>query len=121
MAAQGEVVIGISSPAFTQEFLELNAPIKVIIPSEGSGWEIDALALIKNSPQKDSAKEIIDFLMTSDNIAQLGSNFSGITARPEFKKAIGKESEGKMIDNDLKWAAKNRTRILKEWKTRFTE
>ena len=121
MAARSQVAIGISSAAFAQDIIELNSPLEIIIPSEGTGWEIDALALIKKSPQKDRAKEIIDFLMISDQVAQLNANFSDITARAEFMTPEAKERSAKMNTKDLKWAAKNRTRLLKQWEARFTE
>ena len=120
MAAQGEVAIGISSAFFVEHLLKRKAPIKIVVPSEGVGWEIGAVALIKGSPQQEAAKKIID-IASSDEIAKLSASFAGITARPEFIRADIQESADKMIDNNFEWAAKNRDKFLKEWKERFAK
>jgi iron(III) transport system substrate-binding protein len=47
MAAQGEIPIGLASAACAQPYIQRRAPIKLIIPAEGTGWDLEASALVK--------------------------------------------------------------------------
>lgn len=118
MAAQGEVVIGISASALAEKLLQKRAPLEVIYPSEGLGWDTEANAIIKGTDQLQAAKLLMDW-GTSEAAAKLGADYSGLPSRKEFMTEQGAVVFEKLAPNDLKWAAENRDAILKEWQSRY--
>lgn len=118
MAAQGEVAIGISSASFAHNLMKRRAPIEVILPVGGIGWEMEAAAIIKGTAKLNAAKKLLDWV-SSDSVATLGAKFSGITARPEFMTAEGKLAYDLMIPNDLSWAAENRKQLIQQWRNKY--
>lgn len=118
MAAQGEVAIGLSSSSFAQKLIKRRAPIELWIPTGGLGWELEAAAIIKGTPRLEAAQKMMDWV-TSDDVGEIGQEFSGITARPDYMTEEGKQHAEGMIDNNLSWAAQNRERILKKWRSLF--
>lgn len=120
MAAQGEVIIGMSSSAFAQDLIKRRAPIALVYPTEGLGWDIEAAAIVKNTKNLDAAKKMMDWT-ASNLIGEIGHDFSGLTARADYASEESKEIYPKLIPNDLKWAAENRELILKNWQNRYEQ
>lgn len=120
MAAQGEVVIGMSSSAFAQDLIKRRAPIALVYPTEGLGWDIEAVAIIKNTDQLEAAQKLMDWT-ASNVVGEIGHDFSGLTARADYISEESKEIYPKLIPNDLKWAAENREKILKQWQDRYEQ
>lgn len=118
MAAQGEVAIGISSSSFANMLLKHRAPIEVVLPKDGIGWEMEAAAIMKGTKHQQAAEKLLDWV-SSEDVAKLGVTFSGITARKEFMTQEGKESYNAMIDNDLSWAANNRDKLINQWRNKY--
>ena len=66
MTAQGEAVIGIASDTCVRPLLQRKAPIGVVIPKEGVGWDTEIAVLVKNGlpdgdPRREAAKKVLDF------------------------------------------------------------
>lgn len=120
MAAQGEVVIGISASALAEKLLQRRAPLAVVFPQEGLGWDTEANAIVKGTDQLVAAQALMDW-GTSEAAAKLGADYSGLPARSEFMTEQGKAIYEKLAPNDLKWAAQNRDAILKEWQSRYAQ
>lgn len=118
MAAQGEVAIGIASSSFAHGLIKRRAPIDVVLPEDGIGWEMEAAAIVKGTKHKQAAERLLDWV-SSDEVAKLGVKFSGITAREEFMTVEGKASYQKMINNNLVWAAQNRAVLIKKWRDKY--
>ena len=118
MAAQGEVAIGISSSSFAHNLIKRRAPIDVILPEGGIGWEMEAAAIVKGTPHLQAAETLMDWV-SSDDVAKLGVKFSGITARESFMTPEGKISYQSMINNDLSWAANNRSTLIQQWRDKY--
>jgi iron(III) transport system substrate-binding protein len=120
MAAQGEIVIGISSEAFIGNLLKHNAPIEVVLPEEGLGWEVEAGAILKTTKKLDAAKKLMDW-SASEKVGELAAEFSGLPARKDSIPEASQKTAGKLCKNDLQWAADNRERLLKTWRERFSK
>ncbi|HIF9232344.1 TPA: putative 2-aminoethylphosphonate ABC transporter substrate-binding protein [Photobacterium damselae] len=118
MAAQGEVAIGISSSSFAHNLIKRHAPIEVVLPEGGIGWEMEAAAIVKGTPHLKAAEKLMDWV-SSDDVAKLGVKFSGITARESFMTPEGKISYQAMINNDLSWAANNRATLIQQWRDKY--
>ncbi|MGL5102160.1 MAG: extracellular solute-binding protein [Plesiomonas sp.] len=118
LAAQGEVAIGISSSAFAQKLLKRRAPIEIVTFSEGTGWDMEAGGIIRGTPHQQAAKQLLDWL-SSEDVAKIGANFSGVAAREAFMTPEGRSIFNAMIPNNLSWAAENRESILATWRQHY--
>lgn len=121
MAGAGEVPIGISFEFPASQIKKAGAPIDIIFPEEGSGWESEAVAIIAGTPNLDAAKTLMDWTLTPSAMEALNQSFT-VVALPGIAKPvefIPADLQSKMIKNDLEWAANNRKTILDEWSKRY--
>lgn len=120
-AAQGEYVIGLSFEYRASKEKTKGAPIDVIIPAEGAGWDMEASAIIAGTDNLEAAQRLLDYSVTVE-ANELYNESYAVVAMPGVSKVIQNypmEAEGLMIDNDFAWAAANRERILAEWQARY--
>ncbi len=121
MAASGEFTVGLTFPFRGAQLKEQGAPIDIILPEEGLGWEMQAIAIMKGTKKLDAAKKLVDWSITKE-AAKIYSTAYSIYAYPGIKTSnpyFPPDVAGKIIDNDFAWAAKNRTRILEAWRARY--
>lgn len=122
MAASGEYPIGISIEYTGAQQKTKGAPIDVIIAQEGSGWEMEATAIVKGTKNLDAAQKLADWAATK-KANELYVNYYAVTAYPGVSKQMPNypaNAEMMMIKkNDFTWAAKNRDFILAEWTKRY--
>lgn len=120
-AARGEVTIGVSFDFRASKEKTDGAPIEVVTPAEGLGWDAEAAAIIKGSDYEAAAQKLMDFAISDAALAEYNKGFA-ILAVPGKAKPVPNfpaDVEAKMIDNDFEWAAANRERILAEWSRRY--
>ena len=97
------------------------APLEVIIPKEGTGWEMEATAIVKGSKNIDVAKKVADWGATK-GASELYSKTYAIVGYPGVDNTPANypvNAEKGMIKNDLSWMAANRDRVLAEWSKRY--
>jgi iron(III) transport system substrate-binding protein len=120
-AAKGERLIGIGFDMRGATEKTKGAPIDLIVPKEGLGWEMEASAIMKGTKNLDAAKKLMDWASTK-KANELYGKYYAIVAHPEVKSmpqnypADGEKAMAKM---DVEWMAKNRDRILAEWSKRY--
>jgi iron(III) transport system substrate-binding protein len=120
-AASGEAPIGISFAFRAAKSKAEGAPLDIVIPSEGIGWDMEATAIMKGTKNLAAAKTLVDWSITVDANKMYNEGYA-VVAIPGIAKPVQHFPEGilqAMIDNDFEWAAANRERILKEWQRRF--
>ncbi len=118
--ATGETLVGITflHDAVTQKVA--GAPVQIVAPCEGTGYEIGSMSIIKGARNLDNAKRFYDWALTAEAQA------IGATARayqiPSNREApIPPEAprfeDIKLIDYDFaRWgSAAERTRLLQRW------
>jgi len=66
ITGRGEVAVGLVFSHDCVAGQEQGLPLKVSFPSEGTGYEIGGVALIKGSKNPDAAKAYIDFALSSE-------------------------------------------------------
>ena len=121
MAGAGEVPIGVSFEFPASQVKSAGAPVDIIFPEEGSGWESEAVAIMAGTQNMDAAKTLMDWTLTPNAMEALNKSFA-VVALPGIAKPvehIPADLEKKMIKNDLEWAANNRKAILEEWSKRY--
>ncbi|MBK8535056.1 MAG: putative 2-aminoethylphosphonate ABC transporter substrate-binding protein [Candidatus Competibacteraceae bacterium] len=121
MAAAGEVPVGISFAYRGAQEKSKGAPIDVIAPSEGVGWDLEAFAIVKGTKKLDAAKQLANWSITR-KANEIYNEGYAVVAMPGVAKPVPYYPEGiaaKMIKNDFEWAAKHREAILAEWAKRY--
>jgi iron(III) transport system substrate-binding protein len=121
MAAAGEFPIGISFEYRAATEKTKGAPIDIIFPSEGIGWDMEASAIMKGTKNADAAKTLIDWSI-SRKAMELYNKGYAIVAMPGVAQPVENlpaDLEAMLIKNDFAWAAANRERILTEWQKRY--
>lgn len=121
MTMQGENLMGIGMDSESLRLGRNNDAVKTIFPSEGYGWDMEGVALIKKDSIKPEAKQFIEWALSKKMMEEYSNNI-GILAHKEVKtKLTGytDDFEEKLAKADFYWAAENRERILKEWERRY--
>ncbi len=120
-AARGERVAGVALDMRGASEKTKGAPLEVIVPAEGTGWEMEATAIVKGTKNLELAKKVADWGATKA-ANELYSKTYAVVAYPgagSYPPNYPKEAEQRLIKNDFAWMAENRERILKEWSKRY--
>lgn len=121
-AGAGEFAVGISYGYAGVSQMKKGYPVDIIFPAEGSGWDVEANALIKKDNVKDEAKLFLDWAISEDAMADLKDDYAitSVKIDTEIPEGYSKDPLTQLIpNNDLKWAAENRDRILQEWMNKY--
>jgi iron(III) transport system substrate-binding protein len=120
-AGAGEFPIGISFEYRAVTTKKSGAPVDIIFPKEGLGWDLESSGIMKNTKKLDAAKALMDWMITPAAMELYSKNFAvlsvpGIAKPLDFVPA---DYEQRLIKNDFSWSAKNRDKILAEWLKRY--
>jgi len=121
LSATGEFVIGISFEYRAHSNKAKGAPIDLVFPKEGLGWDLEAFAIHKGTKKLEAAKKLADWASSKNAMILYGKNFA-ITAQPGVAEPLAnipKDYESRLVKMDFSWSAKNRERILAEWTKRY--
>jgi iron(III) transport system substrate-binding protein len=103
-AGRGEITIGISfmHDAVTQK--QAGAPLVIVAPCEGTGYEIGAVSIVKGSRNLEEARRFVDFALSPEGQATgaaAGQNQVPSNARAVLPPAAPDISMIKMVDYDF--------------------
>lgn len=120
-AGAGEYTVGISFDYRAVRQKNDGEPIEPVFPTEGSGWDIEANALVKKANIKPEAKTFLDWAITEEVAQKYAENFPITAVKADVPIPAGYPADpiAQLAENDLNWAAANRDRILEEWTRRF--
>ena len=120
-AARGGAV-GVSFEYVAAKMKKDGAPVEMILPKEGSGYEIEANGLTKKGKGNAAAKQFLDWAITDEAMALYAKYFAAV-AVPGFPvpEGLPKDVSKAVYPNDFDWSAKNRDRILTEWQKRYAK
>ncbi len=124
MAGRGEVAVAVifshDCVKFADEGMDM---LEVSFPSEGTGYEIGGVALIKGAPEPEAAKMWIDWVLTAE-AQEIGSTVKSyqLPTNPNAKvsERSVKLSEVKLVDYNFEEAGKNRKEITKRFEDEIT-
>ena len=124
LASSGEYPIGISLVYSGVKQKQDGAPVEIVLPEEGLGWEVEANALIKKDDKESDelAKTFLDWAITDEVMKKYydANGFSTMENNFEQPKEFPEGVADKMYtDNDLNWAAESRSEILDEWEKQY--
>jgi iron(III) transport system substrate-binding protein len=121
LAAAGEIPIGVSFAFRGAKSKAAGAPLEIIVPTEGVGWDMEATAIVAGTDDLDAAKTLVDWTVTKEANVMYNTGYA-VVAYPGVAKPVEYFPENlaeMMIDNDFEFAANNRAAILKEWQSRY--
>ena len=121
MAASGEYVAGISFEYRGYTNKAKGAPIELVFPKEGLGWDLEAVGIYKGTKKLDAAKKLANWATSKDAMLLYGKNFA-LTAQPGVAPklaGIPDDYEARLIKMDFDKSAANRERTLAEWTRRY--
>lgn len=121
MAGAGETVIGIS---FDYRAIKQKAdgqPVVAVFPVEGSGWDIEANALVKKSEISPAARTFLDWAISDEIMVKYAESYPVTATETSVAIPEGYPADpiAQLIENDFNWAAANRESILAEWLKRY--
>jgi iron(III) transport system substrate-binding protein len=122
LAGSGEYAIGISFGYRAVKQKNGGEPIQPVFPKEGSGWDVEANALVKKANINPAAKTFLDWAISPEISKKYAKNFPLTAVKTDVPIPAGfPEDPLKQLStkNDLKWAAANRDTILAEWTKRY--
>ncbi len=120
-AGAGEFPIGVSFEYRAVTTKKGGAPIDIIFPKEGLGWDLEASGIMKNTKKVEAARALMDWLATPGAMELFAKNFA-VLAMPGMAKPLDyvpADYEQRLVKNDFAWSAKNRDKILAEWTKRY--
>jgi iron(III) transport system substrate-binding protein len=119
--AAGEYVVGISFEYRANREKARGAPIDLVFPKEGLGWDLEAIGIHKGTKNMAAAQKLLDWAISDEAMGLYAANFA-IVAVPSLSKPLPNvpaDYASRLVKNDFAWAAKNRERILAEWSKRY--
>jgi iron(III) transport system substrate-binding protein len=121
-AAAGERAVGVSFEYVALEMKKKGSPVEMVLPKEGSGYEMEANALTKKGAKSPAAKEFLDWAVSDEAMALYAKFFAavGVAGFP-VPEGLPKDISKVVYPNDFEWSAKNRDRILAEWSKRYAK
>lgn len=121
LAASGETVIGVSFAYKGAKLKKKGAPLDVVFPSEGVGWDMEATAIVKGTDKLEAAQKLVDFSISRKANEMYNKGYA-VVAMPGVAKPVQyfpENPDALMIDNNFEWAASQRSDILKHWQQRY--
>lgn len=114
----GETPIAIQ---FTPGFLKLKDegfPVDVVFPSEGVGYEVAAMSILKGAKNLDDSKKLVDWMTSKEGqqaMVDAKTYFLPVRGDVNAGKGVPSLDEIKLISYDPTYASENRQRLVDRW------
>lgn len=116
MVGSGEAMLGITFLHAAYKYYEQGyTDLIVSAPKEGTGYEIGAVALLKNAPNSEAAKKFIDFALSKEvqELGQQVGSYQFLTNKNAKNPEIVNPILGtKLIEYNFEWAGQNRKDLV---------
>lgn len=121
-AARGETMIGIGFLHDHAKELSNGFPLELVVPCEGTGYEIGGMSIIKGARNLENAKLFVDWALSKDG-QEVGPTVKAFQVPTNMNAAVPKEAipldKVKLIDYDfVKYGTdKVRKHLINRWAT----
>ncbi|QJD81757.1 putative 2-aminoethylphosphonate ABC transporter substrate-binding protein [Cohnella herbarum] len=122
LSGTGEYPIGISFGYRGIQEAQKGSPVETVFPTEGSGWDLEANALIKKGTIKKAAQQFLDWAIGEEVMKEYNKNYAILSVKSDstvIPEGYSKDPMDQLIPIDLSEAAKNREHTLTEWDKRY--
>jgi iron(III) transport system substrate-binding protein len=114
----GETPIALQfSPGFLK-LVDEGFPVEVVFPSEGVGYEVAAMSILKDAAHLDEAKKLVDWMTSAEGQQQLSAEktyFLPIRSDVSAGAGIPSLDQIKLVSYDPAFASANRQRLVDRW------
>jgi iron(III) transport system substrate-binding protein len=122
IASTGEISIGASFGYRVAKQIDSGYPVEIVFPEEGSGYELEANALLKGARNPENAKTFLDWAISKNAMAEYSKykimvTLPGVNSKSEIPMPAA--SEVKLFDMDFVWTAANKTELVEKWTSLF--
>jgi len=121
-AARGETLIGIGFLHDHAKQVANGFPLELVVPSEGTGYEIGGLSVIKNSRNPKNAKLFVDYMLSAEG-QEVPQKVKAYQVPTNIHAPVPKEAirldQVKLIDYDfVKFGSEEmRSHLINKWVT----
>lgn len=119
MVAQGEYAIGITWDQAVFNRIEEGYPLKAVYPEEGVGYDLDVVWMFKGTENRETVEKVIDYIGSEKGMNK-SAEYRSMVTKPGIEGTVDNLEEH-LIDYDAVWAEENRDRIMKKWRTKFSD
>src|SRR5260370_940694 len=106
-AAAGERAVGVSFEYVAMKMKKDGAPVEMVLPKEGSGYEIEANGLTKKGKSNAAAKQFLDWAISDEAMALYAKYFAAVSvAGFPVPEGLPKDISKVVYPNDFDWSAK---------------
>lgn len=114
----GETPIALQfSPGFLK-LVDEGFPVKVVFPTEGVGYEVAAMSILKGAPNQDEAKKLVDWMTSAKGQTEMTANktyFLPIRSDVSAGEGIPTLNEINLVSYAASYASDNRQRLVDRW------
>ena len=121
MASSGEYAVGVSLDWRCVAEKVRGAPVEVVFPADKSGWDLEATGLVRKKQIKPAARTFVDWAASPKAFEQY-TKFCGVVSHDGYTSVppgYPPSPAEQLAKLDLRWAAENRERVLREWTRRY--
>jgi iron(III) transport system substrate-binding protein len=120
-AARGEYAVGISFDMRAVALRNQGAPIDIIIPTDGVGYDLEATAILRGTRNLEAARRLVDFTVSRE-AHELYGRYYALLGRPDVQPTVQNyppEFAERLVSADFTAVATQRERLLRTWAERF--
>lgn len=120
-AARGEYGVGLSFDLRSVALRNQGAPIDIIIPTDGVGFDLEGTAILRGTRNLEAARRLVDWTVSRE-ANELYGRFFALVAHPDVTPAVQNypaEFAQRLVNQDFTAIAARRDEILREWTRRF--
>jgi iron(III) transport system substrate-binding protein len=115
-AAIGEIPVAIG---YAHDMVKLKvegAPVTITIPSEGTGYEVASMSLVKDGKDMVNAKKLYDWILQKEAQNIIGQWYVVPLSKLATKNPVAFSlKDVKTVNQDLVWDSDNKNRLLDRW------
>ena len=120
-ASTGEYAIGLSTDLTGPMMKTRGAPIDLVVPTDKTSWDIEAMALPKGSKHPEAAKLMLNWAVTPE-ASQTFNKYYGIVGIPGLNNGPPNsipDGDSYAAEYSVEWSIDNRDRLIAEWFKRY--
>jgi iron(III) transport system substrate-binding protein len=122
LARTGEYPIGVSFAYVAQQAIAQGFPVKMVIPSDYEGYELEASALMRNARNPADARRFLDWTLSPQAVA-LYRRYKSIVSVPgsaptpeQVAAGLPADIEHRLYPLDFQASSRDRAAITAKWK-----
>lgn len=121
LAASGEVPVGLSFSTRAAALKESGAPIDLVFPSEGVGWDLEGSAIVATTRKPDAARRFLEWAIGRSAMEIYRRRYP-LVGMAELTPALPhhpRDARSVVVPLDFYALASRRDRIVEQWERQY--